>query len=681
MKHSTILTILSVFLISLSVKAQTPDSLHYGLGRTLIRKDMTQAITIKGEDLEKLPYNTLSDALSAWLFGVYGTTTTYITNVNGTVLVNADMLSIYDIDQITLVQNSATLVNGISPNQVMLLITTKKYAKGKFGINAAGQTNRVSSNPSMYRPGGSKHDYYSQYYLSAYTNSDRVSVNISADYQRFLPLSLDLSSISRYTEEDKINRYRFNGSLQAKLGKSTLNLMAGYVPQNVDENLQSIYTSSSNLSENKLDGHVWYATGSFTTPLGSKWHNVFNAGLQRNNIGVGYSSVTTGSSQLIQSTYSAVNNQRFVNYLFNDNLSGNLSTGGWSFEPAVNIAYRHAKDDHNVEIRNSDSQGQFSSTSFGYNFQQKGILLTPSLTIGYKDFFNIQGGVETQLSGAGEPIFNYSAKKLFPFALTSVNLGKLAGIDTACLGWHFYASYARTGTFTQDPYAYMLSLPINLPLGTINDLNSSAISAVPVNPYAIFDQWQAGSNFTLINGKMVLSYAFMQRKYLVQQIYFSPDANNNINETGYPVKKWQIHRVGIEYAIVQNSKFSWRSNLNASYITLNMEDLTHTDFAGLISGYSPPGHQITGGFVNRFNVGKVTAGADILYTFYSAPQNDGSKLKSYFFSLSNLYAGYQFSVGKVKHLEVFANGHNIFSKKYYQIDNLSYYGLGFRASI
>lgn len=69
-------SILSLTMLALSwcsvvnVLAQD-DSSRLDAGYLSLKKEFTQAITIKGSDLEKMPFANLSDAISAWSYGAY----------------------------------------------------------------------------------------------------------------------------------------------------------------------------------------------------------------------------------------------------------------------------------------------------------------------------------------------------------------------------------------------------------------------------------------------------------------------------------------------------------------------------------------------------------------------------------------------------------------------------------
>jgi len=68
MKRTTLLTVLS-FLFYCS-QAQH-DSTRLDVGGVVLKRAFTQNISIKGEDLEKMPFATLSEAINVWMYGSY----------------------------------------------------------------------------------------------------------------------------------------------------------------------------------------------------------------------------------------------------------------------------------------------------------------------------------------------------------------------------------------------------------------------------------------------------------------------------------------------------------------------------------------------------------------------------------------------------------------------------------
>jgi len=62
-------TTLSVTLFLIVVAGWAQDSSYLNIGYLSLRRAFTQTITVKGTDLEKMPFANLSDAIAGWFFG------------------------------------------------------------------------------------------------------------------------------------------------------------------------------------------------------------------------------------------------------------------------------------------------------------------------------------------------------------------------------------------------------------------------------------------------------------------------------------------------------------------------------------------------------------------------------------------------------------------------------------
>src|SRR5258707_721687 len=78
------------------------DSSWYDLGGTRVEKKFTQHISIKGEDLEKMPFANLSEAINVWLYGIYSNPSSLVYIVDGNIVTDVNAWSIYDIEEMVL---------------------------------------------------------------------------------------------------------------------------------------------------------------------------------------------------------------------------------------------------------------------------------------------------------------------------------------------------------------------------------------------------------------------------------------------------------------------------------------------------------------------------------------------------------------------------------------------------
>src|SRR5688500_15036233 len=137
-KHLCNLLAITVFFFAWQTVAAQNDSL-LDLGRIKIRKDFAQTITIKGSDLQKIPFGTISEVIAPWLHGAMTTRANLVFVVDGNMVNDVNAWSIFDIEEITLVQNALVQVNGAINQQQLVLVKTKRYT-GESGFTFAGSS-------------------------------------------------------------------------------------------------------------------------------------------------------------------------------------------------------------------------------------------------------------------------------------------------------------------------------------------------------------------------------------------------------------------------------------------------------------------------------------------------------------------------------------------------------------
>src|SRR5579871_5233248 len=96
---------LTCVLLGLAGSAQQ-DSSRYDIGYTTLNASFTQHLTIRGEELQKMPFVNLADAVRAWLYGKYTQPATVAYVVDGNPVIDANIYPIYDIEEVTLINNA-----------------------------------------------------------------------------------------------------------------------------------------------------------------------------------------------------------------------------------------------------------------------------------------------------------------------------------------------------------------------------------------------------------------------------------------------------------------------------------------------------------------------------------------------------------------------------------------------
>ncbi|HZX59756.1 MAG TPA: hypothetical protein VFE54_13560, partial [Mucilaginibacter sp.] len=226
--------VLAVLLFS--VADAQDDSLYYDLGRTLVRKTNTKTTTIKGADLEKYQASNLSDAINVWLYGTYSTSASIVYVINGNILTDVNVYSIFDIEEVTLVESATAQASGAGPGRQMVLIKLRTDRPGSHGIEVNGQSSLVDARntlgPSLAAASAPANtSVYNNYYIAWYRNYKKVQMGVSTEYQRDVDPKQSGYGLE-FLQPASFNRFKLNAYLSASLWKgTTLNFGASYLPQ------------------------------------------------------------------------------------------------------------------------------------------------------------------------------------------------------------------------------------------------------------------------------------------------------------------------------------------------------------------------------------------------------------------------------------------------------------------
>jgi len=694
--------------LSFSKSYSQTDTSHYDLGRVRVNKNLTQSITIKGSDLQRQPFSNISDALNVWFYGIYTNSNYVVYVVDGNIINDVNAYNIHDIEEITLVQNAVAQVSGALSQQQMILIKTKRNRPGKSGIEAAGQTNLVSArNTSSINELKSTTNVYHQYYLSGYKNTDVVNAGISATYLRDVSPTLTNQQVNIKTPLN-FDRFKFNGYADIKLGSNNmLSATATYVPQDTRFN----YNNANLYGTSDPNYQIQTSTAEHTK------QNLFNGGLRlnsqlvkglKNSLSASYSHYTYNEDNNFEAAGAAVGPDNFQRtnsisknvdhknvLLLRDNLSYQKTIGNFGIEPAVDFTYRHTRDSissvttstiyNGTDPLNINQPINSSITAYRNYYKRKDYLLTPSLSLAFKNSINVQGGFVTvldskkALSVANDADF----KRIFPYASASVNVSSLAGISA--VGIKLYGSYSKQNQLLQSDGQHLNGLSFgnsfNSPFNTEYSYLTNYYPSVYYNMLKAFNVYAAGADINL-SPLVSVNYNFERGGLAVPVLYYVPyGPNGTITTLGYADSKYTRNRIGVNFNIINKASTRFITGLNAANIKQRINQGT---------GDIALGDKIwTGGWVNRLEIERIFAGLDILYKTgegdyanpYAANSNVlGSNKQS--FSLQNIYFGYSLKTKQFKNLEVFANGQNIWQNKTSNItDNRRFYGLGFKLGL
>jgi hypothetical protein len=693
----------TTILISVFNANAQSDTSYYDLGRVSVKKDFTQTITIKGSDLEHYQFSDLADAVNVWLYGTYSNQFNLLYVIDGNIITDANAYSIYDVDEVTLIQSAAVNVSGAAPGAQVVLVKLKTNRSGKQGIEAAGQANLVNLRNSANIPNQtSTHNIYDQFYLSGYKNFDNVHLGLSADYQHDVSPVLTNGTL-KTLDPYNINRLKFNGYADAKLWSgTTLNFDINYVPQT--DGYGYTYGDPTNLATQSEYYHLGAVqhmaganlalkskiTGGLTNTLSGAYNHYNLFGMDTTYT---LFPSTGGEKNFdVEKSHSEINTS---NLLIRDNLAYHTMLGVFDAEPSLNFSFRRLYS----TMSNSDFYGSGygdgipSAYNSSYSFNgggEKLYFLTPSLDIHYKDAADIQGGFSDILNSAKNSGSNYTYSRQAPFLSLSADVFKLASLANMSL--RLFGSFSRQSQLFDDgsaslsgitPFVYLVTN------ATIGYYSTNTTDAVPYyqqrNPYQQYNTFQAGFDLTFVKN-LVLSYNYWDYQSQDQLVELIPyGANGSESVLLYYYDKVVTNRIALNYT-VNAAGFNWRPGLNVTEAKVQPDEPIYNGF----TSYLGDGHRYSGGFTNRFTCGPLFAGLDILYQFGERPltlqsvtiENLAAPPHVNSVSLQSLYFGTRLKINQTKYAELFVNTRNILQNNSSDItDNRRFYGLGFKVDL
>jgi hypothetical protein len=656
---SGLTTALVAFLICTNIFAQS-DSTEYDLGRIRLQKDFTQAITLKGKDLEKIPFASLEDAVNVWFYGTLTGKSNLVYVIDGNTIADPNAYSVYDIEEISLIQNAAIMLNGAASNAFLVLITTRHPKDHATGLQIGLQTALVSRKPQQgTTPDNeekSEKNLYHKYYLSLIARKNNTSFRLSGSYLRDVMPSYKTESLNTKTPFN-LQRIGLAGELNSKISpNSEFSIFANYVPQFAKS--ESTISSLSSNHDFEVDNKqsLLYTGTQFTTRLFEKLTS---------RTTFSYSTVKTeNENQHSENTYiTTFTNDIHSNiFLLRENLSYSVSAGSWAFTPSLNFTFRYLNNNYKqLEMSYSKpSSLPIEYRAEGYSSYGRLYTLSPSLNITYSNSFNLNGGIVTNLSYLDVD----DIKRVFPFVSTSLDVIQLLKKGSAS-NLKFFASLANTQNLF-DNY-YQLDDFHSYFTQTSGDMNIYANPALNNNKTSI----QFGSSLGLFNSTLKFDYNHEKRE--TTELILLPDP------TGYRYatimgKTW-YNRFRLTGKVSETDHFSWQPGLSLTRVKSEYDGISGTSESISLNDKS-----WNGGFVNRLGFGNFQVGIDFLFKLNETKYNLTRKKDDVYnsFGLQNLYFGYQFKTSN-KVFDLYFTGRNILANDDARFsDNRRYYGLGLK---
>lgn len=662
------------------------DTTHLDAGYLTLNKSLTPVVSIKGEDLEKMPFANLSDAIAAWLYGAYTQPSTLLYIVDGSPVADVNAYSVFDIEEVILVENAAAMVNTGGGQQEVVLIRTRR-GKGKTGMTAAAQTGLVNGNAK-----GVSTDtrWYHQYYLGANINPGAWRFGASANWLRDVQ---PISGSYQIVTPDNLQRWRLHGYADWQSDRHEwFELAVGYTPEKFRMGTDSMVGVYMNGVRNS-------ASQRFFLPE-LRWHGEWLGGLT-NQLQASYvQSVYQGAdlARTLSDTSSdyyyadSIGGDRSSYHVYvRDRLAYRLSSGGWRIEPAINFSYEHAKERLNWSQGTNGDNGQgftiYSGNLGSEWFSYHMLSYTPQLDIRYKEGFDFEVGdmIQGEQSSPG-------AQKAFFFISGSFDVLHLAN-EHSSSGLTFFGSYAQSAI---PPFSGYQLADLTYGYTNQNQFDGGSLYGLTANGNVYYEAaqtqerfwvWDAGVRYVGWKDRLQIQGNIERRDYALLDYVLVPAGANytTINPVSLEASDMLLH-LDARVKVLEGTGANWESGINSTVLRSKVTGVTTAASEGGLVGYTgdvyPNPYSVTGGWVNRLQVRHFIGGVDLLYHFGETYFETGPgvfpavtrKLSSV--AVPNIYAGYRFGPAH-KGAEVFAESRGLVrSQKSDLLDDRRYYTVG-----
>jgi hypothetical protein len=657
------------------------DSVHLDLGYVYLNRAYTQIISVKGADLEKMPFANLSDALSVWLQGAYTISGNLQYVVDGNPVSDVNAYSIEDIEEVILVQDASALMRTAGGQQQLVLIRTKRR-NTPSGLTVTAQIGLVNQSLTGASTGTA---FYHNYYAGGWRNIGKFSVGLSANYLRDV---YPLPSTDEVHVTPNLQRFRLNGYVTWRPDShNQLELTLNYTPETLNAAFDSLFgnqTSPINVT-NRNTGHQQYMLPrlSWHSHIASGWSNDAQAVYIHSNYKEhdnSYANEPLDTTAYVSDAYDTL---KSYHLWVRDHMAWSAKAGSWKIEPAFDLSYEHTNDQLSqayTEIGIDQSGSNILAGSWGSIFIKSDVLLwTPSLDISYLKIFSVGAGM---MLTAGPQAGNGN-QSVFPFAHASLDLLPIFNESTPS-SLKLFGSYAQR-TFP-TPTGYDL---IDGVQG--NDFSSQwQAHEFEYSGYKVpvYWAWETGITFSSWGQRLQIEYQFERRNYTTLA-YVAPPMGGGFNYLITHEWKSSQHHADIRVKLIDGNSLYWQMGLNVTLLKSKTDSIYEVLVGNQIMGdCSPNKNSWTGGWTNRLSIKNVTAGFDLLYHFgeaiWTTNSNNGYiagnvTTTGYHHSIltPNIYLGYRFNLSPTRKLEVYIQSRGLLQNTTSDLlDKRKYYTIG-----
>jgi hypothetical protein len=365
----------------------------------------------------------------------------------------------------------------------------------------------------------------------------------------------------------------------------------------------------------------------------------------------------------------------FNELLLRDRLSYEATAGGWHIVPMIDLSYQHIAERYGYSIfqqSNTATQGMLKEEDKGSLFY-----ITPAVDLTLARALDIEAGV---LANASSRI-DTGNRRFFPFLTAAVDLLHLNAADAGRNSWKLFGSYARRPMLYIDGYSSpdLTSAGADQSLFAVlhgrEQVNYFGTGGAPVEFGSVepgYWTWQAGTAFRTGDGRVTLQYSFERRNYSFVMVRISD------GKEGYEPWTASFHHVDLRFKLLDSKAASWLTGLALSLVKSKGDKNGFYQNIGLndtpIGDVYPNGYSWMGGWVNRLQFGRFSAGLDVLYHLGAVAHPGMSKNTAV---APNIYAGYRFGLPHERGLELFVESRELVMNRPTDLaDGRRYYTLG-----
>jgi hypothetical protein len=657
------------------------DTTHLDAGYLTLNKEFTQQISINGSDLQKMPFINLSDAISAWLYGVYTTPVSVQYVVDGNPVADVNAYSIYDVEEIVLVQHAAALI-GTAPGQGETILIRTRRGVGPRGMTVAAQAGLIAENGSSGKP-----RFFHNYYAGAYRNAGTISYGASANYIRdAIPFDALEGSI---VTPPNWQRWRLNGYFDWRPDvHNQIEVTMNYTPQKLSG------LENPNAEQELVYGYNESGYQHYLTPH-LDWRGEWAKGLT-NDLQATYlhSRLSTNELQLFGfSTPDSFAIQENINLVtsghlwIRDHLAYALKTGGWTIAPAINLSYEHIQDQYVERNVNGTSIFPLLELNATYLLEEGVVslvqktdlyLVTPGLEVSFKRAIDIMGGA---LINMGTHSLTGNGKQVYPYAGATVDLLRLGNPERQ-ESLKVIGSVTGRTILSSQVYTLQDFTAGNLPPFSVPAITGLSGGSPPVPPpnyvppvLPAFWTWEVGMRYSGVKGRLEVSYQYEHRISAGRGV---ETYNTGWQSVTYPAWYSELHHLDIRVKVVETADASWRTGLNITGLRTTVKAGDSTELETAPMGDLAPGPwSWTGGWVNRVRVNDFMAGLDLLYHLNESIVYGTGQRKLNSVATPNVYLGYELHIARTKALEVYIESRDLIMSHNSDVtDPRRYYTIG-----